>query len=158
MDKNQLEQFPTIHDVILQPLKQIVDERGRVLHMLRNDSPLFKNFGEIYFSEVLSGVIKGWKKHTLMTQNFVVPVGKIKLVIYDDRPNSISCGKAMDITMGRPDNYHLVQIPPLLWYGFQGLASTPSLLANCADLPHDSMEAEQIAVGTKNMPQLWEEL
>ena len=33
-------------------LKQIEDERGKVMHMLRNDSKNFTNFGEIYFSTV----------------------------------------------------------------------------------------------------------
>ena len=36
------------------PLERIADERGAVLHMLRNDSPRFERFGELYFSMVLS--------------------------------------------------------------------------------------------------------
>ena len=40
-----------IEGVILTPLKQISDERGKVMHMLRwKDSPVFSKFGEIYFS------------------------------------------------------------------------------------------------------------
>ena len=31
-----------IEGVILTPLKQIFDERGKVMHMLRKDSPYFK--------------------------------------------------------------------------------------------------------------------
>ena len=39
-----------IEGVIITPLKQIEDERGKVMHMLREDSKVFKRFGEIYFS------------------------------------------------------------------------------------------------------------
>ena len=39
-----------IEGVKITKLKQIVDERGKVMHMLRNDSEAFQSFGEIYFS------------------------------------------------------------------------------------------------------------
>ena len=50
-------------------LRQLVDEHGAVLHMLRSDAPDFIKFGECYFSEVLPDAIKAWKLHRLQTQN-----------------------------------------------------------------------------------------
>ncbi len=44
-----------IHDVTVTPLRRIPDERGAVFHMLREDSPAFERFGEIYFSTVYPG-------------------------------------------------------------------------------------------------------
>ena len=38
-----------IEGVKITKLKQIFDERGKVMHMLRNDSEIFQKFGEIYF-------------------------------------------------------------------------------------------------------------
>ena len=58
-----------IEGVIIQPLKQIADNRGSVLHMLDNDSSLFKQFGEVYFSEIHSGLVKAWKRHKKQSQN-----------------------------------------------------------------------------------------
>jgi len=58
-----------IEGVIVQPLKQIADKRGSVLHMLKNDSNLFKQFGEVYFSEIHSGLVKAWKRHKKQSQN-----------------------------------------------------------------------------------------
>ncbi|NQV15316.1 dTDP-4-dehydrorhamnose 3,5-epimerase family protein [bacterium] len=130
-----------IEGVIVQELKQIPDERGRIMHMLRIDNPLFEKFGEVYFSEILPGVVKAWKRHKKMTQIFAVPIGKIKLVIYDDRENSISKGNLTVLEIGR-DNYQLVKIPPRLWYGFKCISEHPALLANCTDLPHDPNEVE----------------
>ncbi len=47
--------------------------------MLREDSEGFERFGEIYFSYVYPGVVKGWHIHDWMTLNYAVPVGMVKL-------------------------------------------------------------------------------
>ena len=75
------------------PLLQIPDERGKVMRMLRRSDPHFQEFGEVYFSVVFPGVVKGWHRHRRMTINYAVPFGRIKLVLYDDRPNSTSRGR-----------------------------------------------------------------
>ena len=130
-----------IEGVEVYPLKQIKDERGMVMHMMRSDSPYFKNFGEIYFSQVNGGVIKGWKKHKEMTQNFSCPSGKIRVVLYDDRNESKTKGK-VDILDFGVENYNLVTIPPGIWYSFSSLSESPSIIANCTDMPHRPSESE----------------
>ena len=131
-----------IEGIITQNLHQIIDERGRVMHMLRADNSLFEKFGEIYFSEILPGVTKAWKRHKRMTQLFAVPVGMIRLVIYDDRERSKSNGELIALDVGR-DSYRLVKIPSLLWYGFKCISEEPALIANCTDVPHDPEEVER---------------
>ena len=71
-----------IEGVVVQSLEQIVDDRGSILHMLRSDSELFTQFGEIYFSEIRSGIIKAWKRHKKQTQNQAVPINKNRLVVH----------------------------------------------------------------------------
>ena len=132
-----------IDGIHLIELKQIVDERGAVLHMIRSDMPQFSNFGEIYFSVVNPGVVKAWKRHKKMTQHFAVPVGRVRLVLFDDRPDAGSYGRIEEYILGRPDRYFLVRIPPMVWYGFQGISERPALVANCTDIPHDPDESEQ---------------
>ncbi len=143
-----------IEGVIIKKLKQIIDKRGKVMHMLRADSPLFLRFGEIYFSVVNPDAIKAWKKHRRMTQHFAVPIGKIKLVIYDDRKNSPTQGKIEIIETGE-DNYCLVRIPSLVWYGFKGISKYPSLIANCTDIPHDPKEVEKLDNFSDKVPYDW---
>jgi len=63
-----------INGVKIQPLKQIKDERGSVMHMLRSDSPYYEQFGEVYFSTVKQGVVKAWKQHKVMIHNFAVAI------------------------------------------------------------------------------------
>ena len=147
-----------IEGVIIQPLKQIADKCGPVLHMLKNDSRLFKQFGEVYFSEIHSGLVKAWKRHKKQSQNLVVPLGKIWLVIYDDRPNSNTHRKIAQYKLGRPKDYRLIHIPPMLWYGFQGIGDQTSMIANCTDLSHDPEEMESLSANTSQIPYQWENL
>jgi len=144
-----------IDGVIITELRQIGDERGAVLHMLRCDVPEFVRFGECYFSEVLPGAIKAWKRHRAQTQNVAVPVGRIRLVIYDDRQGSSTRGQAQQLELGRPDAYLRLRIPPGLWYGFTCISSTPALLANCADLPHDPADGEVLGANDPAIPYSW---
>ena len=146
---------PTIEGVIIQPLKIIADELGVVLHMLRNDDPVFEKFGEVYFSEIKPGSVKAWKRNKNQTQNLAVPSGEIDLVIYDDRQDSTTRDSLFNCTLGRPNHYSLIRIPPLLWYGFRGRGAAPSLIANCSSQPHDHATSEKIHPESDLIPYTW---
>ena len=77
-----------IKDSIITDLKIIDTPGGNVMHAIKKSSSGFMGFGEAYFSWINKGVIKAWKRHKIMTLNLVVPVGKIKFVLYDDRDSS----------------------------------------------------------------------
>ena len=59
-----------IEGVKIYPKKQIFDERGKIMHMLRKDDENFKKFGEIYFSVTYPNVVKAWHLHNKMTINY----------------------------------------------------------------------------------------
>ena len=143
-----------IHAVQVTPLRRIPDERGAVFHMLREDSPVFERFGEIYFSTVYPGVVKGWHVHSRMTLNYAVPVGMIKLVCYDERPDSPTRGAVQELHVGEL-NYVLVTIPPHVWNGFKGEGTGPALVANCATIPHDPGEIERLDPFDNEIPYDW---
>jgi dTDP-4-dehydrorhamnose 3,5-epimerase len=143
-----------IHDVQVTPLRRMADERGAVFHMLREDSPVFERFGEIYFSLVYPGVVKGWHIHSRMTLNYAVPVGMVKLVCYDDRAGSPTRGAVQELHVGEL-NYALVTIPPLVWNGFKGEGAGPALVANCATIPHDPEEIERLDPFDNDIPYDW---
>ena len=145
-----------IEGVFAKPLKQIETNCGTVLQMLRNDSSSFNQFGEIYFSEIHPRMINAWKRHKQQAQNLTVPLGNIRLVIYDDRPTSSSCGKTIEYEIGRPENYKLIHIPPMLWYGFQEISGKVSIIANCPDKPHDPEEGESKPADSNPIPYQWE--
>ena len=135
-------------------LKQIEDERGKVMHMLRNDSDNFVKFGEIYFSTVYPDKIKAWHLHQKMTLNYAVIFGEIKLVLYDARPKSKTKGKVQEFFLSQK-NYKLVSVPPLIWNGFKGIGEQTAIVANCADLPYDDTEIERKSPFDKTIPYDW---
>ena len=144
-----------IDGVIVTPLRQISDERGKVMHMLRCDSSIFQKFGEIYFSSVYPGAIKGWHIHKKMTLNYAVPYGNIKFVLYDDRFDSPTKGELQELFLG-PDQYQLVTVPPMVWNGFKGVGTEMAIVANCATEPHDPQEIDRLDLFDPSIPYDWE--
>jgi len=144
-----------IEGVVVKKLDVIADERGSVMHMLRSDDPEFEAFGEIYFSTVFPGVVKGWHLHRRMTLNYTVVSGMIKLVLFDDRPASSTRGKVEEVFIGE-QNYALVKIPPEVWNGFKGIGVKPAIVANCATLPHDPEEIVRLDPMSGEIPYDWQ--
>ena len=143
-----------IDGLLVHPRRRIPDERGAILHMLRSDADEFTAFGEIYFSLVYPGVVKGWHLHHEMTLNYAVPVGMIKLVCYDDRPGSPTNGNVVELHTGELD-YALVTIPPKVWNGFKGEGTEPALVANCSTIPHRTDEIERLDPFENHIPYDW---
>jgi dTDP-4-dehydrorhamnose 3,5-epimerase len=143
-----------VEGVQITPLLQIPDERGKVMRMLRCTDPQFREFGEVYFSVVWPGAIKGWHLHRRMTINYAVPYGRIKLVLYDDRPTSSTRGTVQEIFLGQ-DNYCLVTVPPFVWNGFKGYGTTEAIVCNCATIVHDPAEIERLDPFSPTIPYDW---
>jgi dTDP-4-dehydrorhamnose 3,5-epimerase len=135
-------------------LKRIPDERGTIYHMLSSRDPHFQQFGEIYFSSIYCGVIKGWHRHRDMTLNYACIFGRIKLVLFDERPDSSTCGELMEVFLG-PDNYSLAVIPPGVWNGFKGMSDPCAIVANCCTHPHDPSRSERLDPFQNHIPYDW---
>ena len=141
--------------VILTPLKQFFDERGKVMHMLREDSPVFSRFGEIYFSCTFPGAIKAWHMHKQMVLNYAAIHGSIKCVLYDARPGSKTKGCVEEYFLS-PENYCLLTVPPLIWNGWKGIGNEVSIVANCSTMIHDPNEIKRKPPSDKSIPYDWQ--
>ncbi len=144
-----------IEGVVITPLRQIPDERGKIMHMMRCDDPQFERFGEIYFSGVYPGAIKAWHVHREMTLHYAVVIGMIKFVLYDARPGSPTHGELQEIFMGE-QNYCRVRVPPGVYNGFKGMGTEMALVANCPTLPFDANEIERLDPFSTAIPYNWE--
>ena len=145
----------SIDGVLVTGLRQVVDERGAVLHHMRSDAPEFTTFGECYFSEMIPGAVKAWKCHREQTQHLAVPIGRVRFVIYDDRELSPTNGSLEVVELGRPDHYNRLRIPKGLWYGFTCLSDQSALIANCTDEPHNPTDTELRAEHDPRIPYHW---
>jgi dTDP-4-dehydrorhamnose 3,5-epimerase len=144
----------SIEGVKVVPLRRIPDERGTIFHMLKRTDPHFSAFGEIYFSTVYPGVVKGWHRHKNMTLHYACVHGRVKLVIYDEREHSATKGELMELFLG-PDNYSLVVIPPDLWNGFKGMGDEPAIIADLIDIPHEDAISTRIDPHDNHIPYEW---
>ena len=143
-----------ISGVIITPLRIITDNRGSVMHMLRSDSPVFKSFGEIYFSTINFNSIKAWHLHKEATLNYACVYGEVKLTLYDNRKNSKTSGMYQEIILSK-NNYNLITIPPNIWNGFKGLHKDHSIIANCLNLPHNEKEMVREEHNSKKFSYNW---
>ncbi|HCF03057.1 dTDP-4-dehydrorhamnose 3,5-epimerase [Flavobacterium sp.] len=132
----------TVDGVVVTPLKRIHHPKGDVYHGMKKSDAGFTGFEEAYFSTIHAKDTKPWKKHYQMTLNFVVPMGKIRFVIFDDRENSPTKNNFFDITLGE-NNYQRITIPPNVWVAFSGIGTQFNLLLNVANLEHDPNEIER---------------
>ncbi len=123
-------------------LKIINAEEGSVFHFIKNTDVGFKNFGEVYFSNVEKDCIKAWKMHKEMTLNLVVPVGRVLFHFIDGRKDSEEFNKLHSVVLSQ-DPYFRLTVPPMFWFGFKGLADGLNLISNQADLVHDPEEVDR---------------
>jgi dTDP-4-dehydrorhamnose 3,5-epimerase len=141
----------SIEGVLLTPLKIITGESGSVMHALKNHETAYHGFGEVYFSTVEPGYVKGWKKHTKMLLNIIVPSGAIHFVLYDDRGDSPSFQTIQEVSLST-ENYQRLTVPPGVWMAFKGLGSGLNMLLNVASIPHDPTETENLPLKNDIIP------
>lgn len=129
--------------VILTPLKQIYHPKGDIFHAMKKSDIGFDGFGEAYFSTINQNDIKGWKKHTKMTLNIIVPVGNIEFVVYDEKTKEFFSTKLSH------NNYQRLTVKAGLWMAFKGLDKY-NMLLNLASIEHDPNEAVNIELNEIN--------
>ena len=128
----------TNSEIQVTPLKKIKTQGGDVLHALKSIDEDFNDFGEIYFSFVEKNAIKAWKKHTKMNMNLIVPVGLVRFVFFDELNKKFTMHEIGE------SNYARLFVPNNIWFGFQGIYDTQSLVTNISDIVHDPNEVERL--------------
>ena len=122
----------------------IAGDSGDVLHALKECDRTFKRFGEAYFSTIICGEVKGWKRHRLMTLNLFVPFGEVGFTIFDDRRQGQEAVLSQ-YTLSR-EHYGCLTVPPMIWVAFKGLCEGESIILNIADMMHDPQEVDRLGV------------
>ncbi|RLA83993.1 MAG: dTDP-4-dehydrorhamnose 3,5-epimerase [Epsilonproteobacteria bacterium] len=125
--------------IILTPLKQIHNPKGDIFHAMKKSDDGFNGFGEAYFSTIHKDNIKGWKQHTKMTLNLVVPFGKIEFVVYNENKKEF-----FSVVLSQ-ENYQRLTVKPNLWMAFRGI-DKDSMLLNLASIEHNPNEANNIDI------------
>jgi dTDP-4-dehydrorhamnose 3,5-epimerase len=136
-----------LSDILVTPLKRIETDGGDVLHALKQDDIGYVDFGEAYFSLVTRGAVKAWKRHKRMTMNIVVPMGWVRFVFRSEHENGVDEFRIEEIGA---DRYARITVPPGVWFGFQGLSYSQSIILNIANITHDPNEVERLQISDIN--------
>ncbi len=146
-----------IEGVAVRELKQIHDERGYLMEMLRSDWPEFEKCGQCYVTTAYPGVVKAWHYHKMQTDHFVVLRGTAKVVCYDNRDEAKTKGDVDEFFPGEK-NPLLIKIPPGVLHGFKAIGSEPVYLVN---LPtrlynYDEPDEYRLPYDSEEVPYEWD--
>jgi dTDP-4-dehydrorhamnose 3,5-epimerase len=146
-----------IDGVVVKNLKVIPDERGWLMEIVRNDDPFFRKFGQVYLTVAYPGVVKGWHYHKVQTDHFCCVKGMLKVVLFDDRPDSPTKGEVNEFFLGEK-NPQLVRIPAGVLHGMKGIGVEPALLINVPDevYRHDQPDEYRTHPHDNDIPYDWE--
>jgi dTDP-4-dehydrorhamnose 3,5-epimerase len=127
-----------LSDVLYSPLRRIPTPQGEVRRGLKVSDAGFAGFGEVYFSEVIAGKVKGWKRHRRMVMNLIVVTGTVRFILHD----GAEARHDYIVSVEEDERYGRLTVPPGLWMAFEGIGRGSNLLMNFASCEHDPEEAE----------------
>lgn len=120
-----------IDGVLLTPLKIIRDERGNVMHFLKQGREPFVRLNEVYFSTMNPRVTKGWKQHDTNTSNMAVIQGVMRFWVRDERDGSSTKGMTETYELAPEEGkYHLLTVPPGVVYAWSSVGDGPAVVCN----------------------------
>lgn len=132
--------------VLLTPLRRIHHPKGDIYHALKASEGAFEQFGEAYFTTITANETKGWKQHTRMVMNLVVPVGRATFFVHCERRD-----RTVSVELGGED-YARLTVPPGYWMAFHGHQNPLNLVLNIASIEHDPDEAVDVPLDRFQVP------
>ncbi len=145
-----------IEGVVTKQLKQVADERGWLIEVMRSDWGEFRKFGQAYVTAAYPLVVKAWHMHKKQTDNIACVKGMMKLVLYDGREGSQTKGEINEFIIGER-NLLLVQVPPEVWHGFKAVGEEYALMMNVPTELYNYKEPDEhrLPPDTKKIPYDW---
>jgi dTDP-4-dehydrorhamnose 3,5-epimerase len=117
-----------IEGVIIKELKTHPDERGFFRELIRVTDGFFgEGFGQWSHSKMYRDVIKAWHFHQQQVDWWYVPVGALKVVLHDLRPDSPTYRQTQELFMGEHYGEKVLKIPPGVAHGCKVLSGEAHL-------------------------------
>ncbi len=141
-----------IEGVLIKEIKPVPTSYGYLTEVFRTDWwHEHEVVDQIFQAWIQPGAISAWHAHEITTDRLFVSQGTLRIVLYDNRPDSPTRGSINQFRFGavRPA---LVIVPPKVWHGVENVGPSPALLINAVNkayqykdpdhwrLPSDSSE------------------
>ena len=145
-----------IEGVAVKRLKLIPDERGRLMEILRCDEEIFVRFGQVYMTTTYPQVVKAWHYHKLQDDFITCVKGMLKLVLYDGREGSSTCGEVNEFFVGEHNNM-LVKVPRMVYHGWKCISQEEAIVVNAPTEVYNSDVPDEYRLDphNNNIPYRW---
>ncbi|WP_337098169.1 dTDP-4-dehydrorhamnose 3,5-epimerase family protein [Paenibacillus sp. YIM B09110] len=138
------------------PTKKIVNDRGFLQEVQRNDETTYPGFGQVYITATNPGFIKAWYRHHIQTDQISLVSGEMLVVLYDSREGSATRNEIKEIILNE-ENPLLIQIPTGVWHGFKTIGDKPALLLHLNTVPYnfENVDEDRLPTDDPTIPYLW---
>ena len=121
-----------IDGVILREVRHVPTGYGHLTEMFRHDWQLPGKVTQAFQSCFQPGAISAWHAHAVTQDGIFVNRGMLKIVLFDSRRTSKTCGMLNEFRLGdlRPG---LLIIPAYVWHGVHNTSSSEASLINFVD-------------------------
>lgn len=144
-----------IDGVLVREVKNVCKRQGGVLtELFRRDWDLGDGAIDQVFQNILEpGEISGWHAHLNTTDRIFVNWGRMRIVLFDARPDSPTHGRSNEFHFGT-DRPALVIVPPGIWHAVQNITSRPAALINLVDQAYDYSDPDhwRLPIDTPAIP------
>lgn len=135
-----------IEGLEIKELTTYADERGFFREIIRKTDAFFaEGFGQLSHSCMYPGVAKAWHIHREQIDWWYVPIGNLKLVLFDKRLTSPTYGELQTIFMGENYPVKVVKIPNGVAHGCKALGGGVTHLFYVTSKVYDPNEEGRIS-------------
>ncbi|MEO0999380.1 MAG: dTDP-4-dehydrorhamnose 3,5-epimerase family protein [Pseudomonadota bacterium] len=121
-----------------------VDDRGSVVEMFDTRWGWHPDPIEfVYCFTIRPGVVKGWGLHQHHEDRYFLLQGELRVVFYDVRPDSPTCGEVSEIYLSRHDS-RIVNVPAYVWHADHNVGSTDAMVVNFPTIQYDHSAPDKI--------------
>jgi dTDP-4-dehydrorhamnose 3,5-epimerase len=126
-----------IQGLEFRPARPVPHEDGHVTEVARADWPMLGNpLVQVHITTTYSSRIRAWGLHERSTDRLFVVCGLVKIVVFDGRASSPTCGIVNEFTVSEK-NPGLLVIPPNLYHGWKNIGTTEAVIINMPDRMYD---------------------
>jgi len=139
-----------IDGVRIRPATTIPDDRGTLCEVISldwkfDDAPLVY----VYQVTIRPQRVKGWVVHRHQDDRLFFSQGTVRLVLYDDRPESPTYKKLNELFFGEL-NRALVRIPLGVYHAVQNVGTTDAMFINSPTKPYNHADPDKYRLPVNN--------
>lgn len=143
-----------IHGVEIRYAKTQADARGTVCEILNPEWGVHPGpIVYVYQFTIRPGMVKGWHVHHLHDDRIFVSSGTVKVVLYDDRPDSPTYGVVNEIYR-HEHRRSIMVIPRFVWHAHENVGDKEALMVSMPSRPyqHDDPDVFRLPINNEYIP------